>query len=356
MQKALSDRQEYILNLVVRRFVETGIPLGSQTLVDHYTLEVSPATVRNELAVLDQLGYLTQLHTSAGRIPTEMGYRYFVQWLVGEFELPLHERQMISHQFHQARLDLDQWMRLAAAVLAHTSQGASIVTAPRLSTTRYRHLQLISTQGRLVLMILVFVGGQVQQQILTLAEPVSQVKLTAVAEKLNIHYEGLTHDEVYQRIRQLDDPLEYDVTRLVLDGMQRTDRRGISDVYRDGLANILEDEGARQAVRVLEEGAMLASVLNETLEADVQGVQVVIGGEGRWEDLKECTMILARYGELAQLSGTVAVVGPTRMPYGRNISAVRYVASLISTFISEYYLEAGPTSLYYAEGNSEVQN
>ena len=150
MLKALSDRQEYILNLVVRRYVETGVPLGSQTLVDYYTLDVSAATVRNELALLDQLGYLTQLHTSAGRIPTEMGYRYFVQWLIGEFELPLHERQMISHQFHQARLELDQWMRLAAAVLAHTSQGASIVTAPRPSTSRYRHLQLISTQGRLV--------------------------------------------------------------------------------------------------------------------------------------------------------------------------------------------------------------
>jgi heat-inducible transcriptional repressor len=356
MLKALSDRQEYILNLVVRRYVETGLPLGSQTLVDHYTLEVSPATVRNELAVLDQLGYLTQLHTSAGRIPTEMGYRYFVRWLVGESELPLHERQMISHQFHQARLELDQWMRLAAAILAHTSQGASIVTAPRPSTSRYRHLQLISTQGRLVLMILVFVGGQVQQQILTLAEPVTQVRLTAVAEKLNTHYESLTHDEIYQRIRQLDDTLEYDVTRLVLDGMLRTDRRGISDIYRDGLANILEDEGARQAVRLLEEGTVLASVLNETLDPDVRGVQVVIGGEGRWEDLKECTMILARYGEVDQLSGTVAVVGPTRMPYGRNISAVRFVAGLISTFVSEYYFEAGQTNQFNDRGNSEVDN
>lgn len=356
MLKALSDRQEVILNLVVRRFVETGTPVGSKTLVDHYTLDVSPATVRNELAVLDQLGYLTQLHTSAGRIPTEMGYRYFVQWLVGEFELPLHERQMISHQFHQARLELDQWMRLAAAVLAHTSQGASIVTAPRLSASRYRHLQLISTQGRLVLMILVFIGGQVQQQMLTLAEPVAQSRLTAVAEKLNNSYEGLTHDEVYRRMRQIDDVLEFDVTRLVLDGMGRTDRRGISEVYRDGIANIIEDEGTRQAVRVLEEGTILASVLNESLEPAVSGVQVVIGGEGRWEDLKECTMILARYGELEQLSGTVAVVGPTRMPYGRNISAVRFVAGLISSFVSEYYVEAGETNHLNQNGISEVNN
>lgn len=356
MLKALTDRQELILSLVVRRFIETGQPVGSKTLVDHYTLDVSPATVRNELAVLDQLGYLSQLHTSAGRIPTELGYRYFVQWLVGEIELPLHERQMISHQFHQARLDLEQWMRLAAAVLAHTSQGASIVTAPRLSVSRFRHLQLISTQGRQVLMILVFVGGQVQQQMLALAEPVSQIRLTAVAEKLNKLYEGLTHEEVYQRIRQLDDVLEFDVTRLVLDGMRRSDRRGISDIYRDGIANLVEDEGTRQAVRVLEEGTILASVLKETLERDVSGVQVVIGGEGRWEDLKDCTMILARYGEPEQLSGTVAVVGPTRMPYGRNISAVRYVANLISGFVSEYYYETEERISHSNRGISEVDN
>jgi len=356
MLKTLTERQEFILSLIVRRYVETGTPVGSKTLVMDYTMDVSPATVRSELAILDDLGYLSQQHTSAGRIPTELGYRYFVQWLVGEIELPLHERQMISHQFHQARLDLDQWMKLAAAVLAHTSRGASIVTAPRLSISRFRHLQLISTQGRLVLMILVFVGGQVQQQMLTLAEPVSQIKLTAVAEKLNHLYEGLSHDGLYQRLRRLDDALEYDVTRLILDGMSRADRRGISDIYRDGIANLVEDEGTRQAVRVLEEGSMLASVLNETLEADVSGVQVVIGSEGRWEDLKDCTMILARYGELEHLSGTVAVVGSTRMPYGRNISAVRYVANLITNFVSEYYFETEEFARFQGAGINEVDN
>jgi heat-inducible transcriptional repressor len=124
MNRALTERQEHILRLLVSSYVGTGIPVGSQTLVESYDLQVSSATVRNELAVLDDLGYLQQLHTSAGRIPTEKGYRYFVQRLVGEFELPLDERQMIRHQFHQTRLELDQWMRLAAAVLAHTSHSA----------------------------------------------------------------------------------------------------------------------------------------------------------------------------------------------------------------------------------------
>ena len=340
MSHSLSDRQEYILGLLVRSYLESGLPVGSMTLVNQYDLDVSAATVRNELSVLDELGYLVQLHTSGGRAPTEKGYRYFVQRLVGEFELPMDEQQMIRHQFHQARLDLNQWMRLAAAVLAHTSQGASIVTAPRPSLNTFKHLQLISTQGRLVLMILVFYGGQVQQQMLTLAEPVSQTRLTMVAERMNQLFENLPYEDIYSKWRSLEDALEKDVARLVLDGMQRSNSRAISDVYRDGLVNIVEDEGARQAVRVLEEGTYLANVLSETLEGGSSGVQVVIGGEGRWEELKDCTMILARYGQLEHLSGAVAVLGPTRMPYGRNISAVRYVADLMSGFVNEYYLES----------------
>ncbi|MCI0395376.1 MAG: heat-inducible transcriptional repressor HrcA [Chloroflexi bacterium] len=340
MTKPLSERQEYILGLMVRTYVATGLPVGSKTLVEIYDLEFSTATVRNELAVLDEMGYLTQLHTSAGRIPTEKGYRYFVQRLIGEFELPIDEQQMIRHQFHQARLDLGQWMRLAAAVLAHTSRGASIVTAPRPVTNRFKHVQLISTQGRLVLMILVFFGGQVTQQMLTLAEPVPQAQLTAVAERLNGLFDEAAYGDIRARMSQLEDTLEREVARLILDTVQRADGRNVNEIYRDGLANILEDEGARQAVRVLEEGTYLADVLSETLEPSVTGVQVVIGGEGRWEELRDCTMILARYGVLEQLSGAVAVLGPTRMPYGRNISAVRYVADLMSGFVNEYYLEA----------------
>jgi heat-inducible transcriptional repressor len=278
MTKKLSDRQEYILGLLVRTYVETGLPVGSRTLVELYDLEVSAATVRNELSLLDDLGYLIQLHTSGGRAPTEMGYRYFVQRLIGEFELPVDERQMIRHQFHQARLDLNQWMRLAAAVLAHTSRGASIVTAPRPNTNSFKHLQLISTQGRLVLMILVFYGGQVQQQMLTLAEPVPQARLTLVTESLNQMFEDASYDDIYAKQGQLDDALEMDVTRLILDGMSRSDKRAISEFYRDGLVNIVDDEGARQAVRVLEEGTYLANVLAETLETGASGVQVVIGG------------------------------------------------------------------------------
>lgn len=336
----LTERQQYILGIVVRSYIETGIPVGSKTLVEQYELDVSSATVRNEMAALTELGYLTQLHTSAGRIPTEMGYRYFVQELLGEFRLPFDEQEMIRHQFHQARLELSQWVRLAAAILARTSHGASFVTAPQIRPNRFKHLQLISTQGRLVLMILVLFGGDVNQQMLTLAEPLTQTRLSHAADRLNNLFSNATYNDVLARFPMLD-ALELDVARLVLDILRRADNRTFSDVHRDGIVNILDDEGTRQAVRVLEERTLLADVLSGTQVPDVRGVQVVIGGEGRWEELKDCTMILSRYGVWDQFSGMMAVIGPTRMPYGRNVAAVRYVSDLMSGFLYEYYMESG---------------
>lgn len=339
MFEQLTERQETVLRMVVRDFIESGQPVGSRSLVESHPLGVSSATIRSELAVLGELGYLAQLHTSAGRIPTEQGYRYFVQKLLGEFHLPLREQQMIRHQFHQARLELSQWMQLAAAILARTSHGASVVTAPHARANRYKHMQLISTQDRLVLLVLVLSSGDVQQQLLTLAEPLPQARLSAAANHLNTMFEHATYEDVSRGIDQLD-TLEYEVAKLVLDILQQADDRFISDFYRDGIVNLIEDEGTRAAVRVLEERTLLANVISQAQLPDVSGVQVMIGGEGRWEELKDCTLILARYGVAEDLSGTVAVIGPTRMAYGRNVAAVRYIADLMSGFVFDYYADS----------------
>jgi heat-inducible transcriptional repressor len=260
-----------------------------------------------------------------------------VQKLLGEFHLPLHERQMIRHQFHQARLEIDQWVQLAAAILARTSRSASFVTAPQARANRFKHLQLISTQGRLVLMVLVLHGGEVKQQMLTLAEPLSQARLSSAAEHLNTLFLDADYDDILPHLNHLD-TLEQEVTRLLLDILKISDNQPMNEVYRDGLVNILNDEGTRHAIRLLEERTVLASVLAET-ETQGDGVQVVIGGDGRWEELRDCTMILSRYGVTDSFYGTVAVVGPTRMPYDRNVAAVRYVADLMSGFVFEYYAQ-----------------
>src|SRR5512137_1439133 len=192
----LTERQRLILALVVRDYIETAEPVGSKRLVEHDKLDLSSATIRNEMAALTEMGYLRQPHTSAGRVPTEEGYRYFVTHVVYQADLPGSARDTISHQFYQARQDVEQWMPLAASILAHHSRAASIVTAPHAERARYKHLELISTQGRQVLMVLVLTGGEVGQQLLTLAEPVAQPQLSAAADRLNGLCGGKTTEEI----------------------------------------------------------------------------------------------------------------------------------------------------------------
>ena len=340
----LTPRQQTILGLVIREYVTKTNPISSKVLLDQYDLGVSSATVRNEMARLEELGYLTHPHTSAGRVPTDIGYRFFVERLLGDVTLPATERRMIAHQFHQARLDLQQWMRLASTTLARTARTASLITAPQAKESRFKHVELISTQERLVLLILVLQGGNVQQQMLTLAEPLTQSELSQSADFINQISAGLGVAEIRARVGGMP-TFEAEICDLVLEMMERTDSRFAGEVYRDGLTEMLSQpefagtESSQGALRLLEERSFLDDFLAETLSPTVGGVQVIIGGEGRWEDLSNCSMVLARYGVAGFATGALGVLGPTRMAYGRAISTVRFVSELMSDLIHEMYAE-----------------
>ncbi len=340
----LTPRQETILGLVVREYVEGATPVSSRALVDHYGLDVSTATVRNELSRLEELGYLTHPHTSAGRVPTDTGYRRFVTRLLGGVELPLQERRTIAHQFYQARQDFEQWMPLAASVLARTTRGAALVTAPQVAEARYKHLQLISTQGQVVLLILVLQGGAIKQQMLNLADPFSQETLNEASDRLNQLLSGLSAREIQVRASELPS-FEADIAVLVMDIMQQAGIHATGLIYRDGLSEVLQEpefsegEQVQGLVRVMEEHSFLEAVLADALSPEVGSVQVLIGGEGRWDDLHACSLVLARYGVTGFVTGALGVVGPTRMFYGRAISAVRFVAGLLSDLVYDTYTE-----------------
>ena len=340
----LPERQETILGLLIREYIDTVTPISSKALVEKYNLGVSSATVRNEMVSLTEQGYLRQPHTSAGREPTEEGYRYFVQRIVGENELPLAERRTISHQFYQARRDVDEWMRLAASVLAHHGRGASLVTAPRQLKARFKHLELIATQGRLVLLVLVLQGGEVRQQMLTLAEPPSQESLSDAAKQLNAMCHGLDAEAVLLQTAHLP-TLEQEVAHLIAEMIHKAEAFSAGEIFRDGVTTVLAEpefatsDSARHALRVLEERSYLEEFLAKAISPNVGGVQVVIGGENAWEELKECSMVLARYGVAGYSTGAMGVLGPQRMAYGRTISTVRYVAGLMSDLMYEVYAE-----------------
>lgn len=348
----LTPRQQTILALVVREHVETARPVSSKSLVDKYGLDFSPATIRNELAALEEQGYLTHPHTSAGRVPTDAGYRYFVQRLMGEVELPINEQRTIAHQFHQSRLDLSQWMQLAASVLARSgtqprSGGRSttallaLVTPPHAREARLKHIQLISTQGHLVLLIVVLQDGSVKQEMLSLPEGLSQETLSETSNRLNSLFTGPNAAELTSRSSGLGETLDSQVVGVVVDLMRRADAWSATEVYRDGLTEVLklpEYEGrdmAEALLSTLEEHSFFEDVLTHAPGSTVGGVQVVIGGESGWSELRDFSMVLTRYGVSDYATGTLGVLGPTRMPYGRAVSTVRYVSRLLSDLISD---------------------
>lgn len=336
----LTERQKTILRIVVQEYVDTAQPVGSRTIAEKYQLGVSPATVRNELAVLERAGLLTQPHTSAGRVPTDAGYRYYVSHLLDSPELPPAEQQAIRRRFEESRQEMDQWLRLSTAVLAEISQAAALATLPRAHRSRFKHLELVAIRDAVVLMVLVLEAGTVKQQILTLDEPLEQSELSRVSNELNERLARADAETVRSRVATLS-PLAQQVAILAAELMEREDSHLSDRIYRHGLAQVLEapefsqGENVRRIVQVLEQRPLLEEILTGLVT--VQDVEVLIAGDGRFVQLQDISLVLGRYGVEGQVSGLLGVIGPMRMPYRRTIGAVRFVSGLMSDLMGRLY-------------------
>jgi heat-inducible transcriptional repressor len=348
----LTERRRAILKVVVQEYIKTARAVSSGAIEANYGLGVSAATVRNELAALEEMGYLAQPHVSGGRVPTDRGYRYYVEDLMEEPAVPLEERRMIAHQFHQVQLDLTEWLRLSAAVLAQSVQNASLVTAPRLAESHFKHLELISLQDLLALLVLVLHGGLVQQQMVILEQPLTQGELSTLAARVNHRLDGQTALQIEQAARLLDDGVERDVLEALARLMDAHDQQEMPVVHYDGLANILGQpefsdqrltmrgprrrqvaESMLQMLDLLQQGILFRRLLPQVSEDG--GVQVFIGGEGEHDDLRQYSVIVSRYGVAGGGSGMIGVLGPTRMQYGRAVSVVRFMTELLSELAGE---------------------
>ncbi|MBU0491741.1 MAG: heat-inducible transcriptional repressor HrcA [Chloroflexi bacterium] len=338
----LTLRQKDILEIVTREYIATAIPVGSGTVAGQLSVPISPATVRNEMAILEDLGYISQPHTSAGRVPTDKAYRFLVERMMESPDLALvpSERAMVLHQFHQVSLDVEQWMRLAAAMLAQTAQSTSIVTMPRSRECRFKHAELISVQELVTLLILVLQGGIVRQQMIAFPSPISQDMLSQIANHLNDLYHDASRREIRERTGGLT-ALEEKVTTHLLDIMDQIDRRDSTEIYRDGLIHILSQPEFTQADRlrcileILEQRNLMDQVLAPARVSS--GVQVIIGSESTLEQMRDYSMVLSSYGVEGSAIGVLGVMGPTRMRYGRAISAVRCIAGIMNTLLGDLY-------------------
>jgi heat-inducible transcriptional repressor len=348
MTADMSERRRLILKLVIQEFIESSAPVSSDMLVKKYRLNVSSATVRNELNALEDLGYLTHLHTSAGRVPTDAGYRFFVENLMDRTPLSATEQRTIRHQFYQVRSELDQWISLAGAVLARTAQNASVVTPPRAYQSRFKHLELIAIHEATVLLVLVLADGTIRQQTLTLETARPQEDLSRIAVRIN---ERLS-DAGAQRVDELlghgaavhqpqQDELERQVLELVSKAMRQFEDQLNKAIHSDGLIEMLNQpefsqvERVRKVLEILQGGKGLGPLIPRVLASN--GVQVVIGGEHGQDEMREYSVVLSRYGVEGGIEGVLGVIGPTRMSYPRTISTVRYISTVMSDLLGELY-------------------
>lgn len=341
----LSERRRAILKIIVQEHIDSALPVASESVARSSSLGVSSATIRNEMAALEEMGFILQLHTSGGRVPSETGYRFYVEHLMHEATLPADEQRTIAHQFHQANLEMGQWLRLAAAVLAQSAHNAAMVTAPRARQTRFKHLELISIQESLALLVAVFDGGTVQQQMFATALPTGQEELTAIAARVNRVIEGCTTGGLCT----IPPPEDSIVAAQVLDivaRMSRTlDDQAYSDIVVEGLNQILsqpefnaargghaEATSALQVVQLIQQGILFNELIRQISTLD--GLQIIIGGNGVYQEMRQISVVLSRYGS-STIGGLLGVLGPTRMPYGRTVSVVRFVGDILGDMATE---------------------
>jgi heat-inducible transcriptional repressor len=346
----LTDRQRTVLRAVVEDYVLTAVPVGSKALLGRYRLGVSPATVRSAMAELEALGLLSHPHTSAGRVPSDLGYRLYVESLMREAELDEADRLMIRHQFSQVQLTSNEWLRLAASILAGSTRSAAVVTPARSRRARFGHVQLVALADGTRLLVLVLGDGNVVQRrldrpALQRALPendLTQEELDATAGILNTDLANLSAPQVRRRSAKLP-ALAARVAAVVVSLLEEADSVVVEDVFTDGIVNVLEQpefaEGSklRPILEVLQRSDFLEQLVPVLTRTG--GVHVIIGRENTNDAMHEVSLIFAPYGAPDRALGLLGVLGPTRMRYPRAIPTVRYLSNLMNELINSQYGE-----------------
>ena len=347
----LTERQRTVLRAVVEDYVRNAAPVGSKNLVARWGMGVSSATIRSAMAELEAMGLLQHPHTSAGRVPSDLGYRIYVETLMRETELDRADRLMIRHQFSQVQLTSNEWLRLAASILATSTRSASVVTPAKARRARFGHLQLAELGDGSRLAVLVLADGRVVQRRLKRSTidrlapdgTIGQPELDTAAATLNAELAGLSGPQARRRASRLT-PLAAHVAGVVAELLEESDAVVVEDVFTDGIVNVLEQpefaEGSK--VRAILEVLRRTDFLEQLVPVVTRhgGVHVIIGHENPNDAMQEVSLVFAPYGDQDSALGLLGVLGPTRMPYPRAIPAVRYLATLMNELISSQYGES----------------
>jgi heat-inducible transcriptional repressor len=339
--ESLSDRQRLILKLIVAEYIASAVPVGSAMLTAKYSLAMSPATTRNEMAELEAAGFIAHPHTSAGRVPTTKGYRYFVECLMEEGDLTPEQQDAVRRHLQQAGLEPERWLEVAASTLAQVAQNAALVTLPRPRRCILKQLEVISVHERLLLIIVALADGTVQRRLLIPDRPVAPDEAQRITNYLNALLSGSTLYDLTRRATTTSG-LARDVANTAAELLREVDARAFEEIRYAGIEHVLRQpefaraERVRDLVSLLHERRHLAQVLTE---ASATGeVRIIIGGDEQAPDaLRDWSIVLAPYGKGGPVGGVLGVLGPTRMEYPRVVSGVRYVVRVMNDLFQDLY-------------------
>ena len=335
----MENRKQAILRAVVQEFTTNAVPVGSQALQSRYFVNLSSATIRSELADLADLGYLTQPHTSAGRVPTDSGYRYFVDFLMGLEPVPERVKSYIDDELRTAPADVEGMVEKVAMTLAEVTQNASVASTPQGTLARIKHLDLVSLEPKEVLLIVLLEGNLLRQTVVNTSEPATQAQLTRLTARLNASLGGRASDEARRHYDSAPLGLEKELLGRVIAVLDIYEKGSENLVVHDGVRNLLRQpefaESARvhQVLEVLEETRYLTLLLRQLIgESDLQ---IVIGSENTSSQLQGCAVVLTTYGPTDRLKGVLGVIGPTRMAYSQTVARLQAVARTASDRMAE---------------------
>ncbi|MGI8888330.1 MAG: heat-inducible transcriptional repressor HrcA [Nocardioidaceae bacterium] len=338
----LDDRKLDVLRAIVEDYVHTREPVGSKTLVERHQLGVSPATVRNDMAALEEEGFITQPHTSAGRIPTDKGYRLFVDQLTDIKPLSGAEKRAIA-TFLQGAVDLDDVVHRSVRLLAQLTQQVAIVQYPTLARSTVRHVEVVTMTSTRLLLVVITSAGRVEQRIIELVEPLDDEVVTELRVRLNSGVVGQPLADAAARVTGLADffsvnarPLVAQVIAVFAEAV--ADNRTDEKVAIGGTANLVRfgedfDRSIKPLLEALEEHVVLLRLLGEATSPSL--VTVRIGHEVPHLELGATSIVATGYGPGDQVLATLGVVGPTRMDYPVSMAAVRAVARYVSTILAD---------------------
>jgi heat-inducible transcriptional repressor len=338
----LSERAQNLLKILVERYIADGQPVGSRALSRFSTLDLSPATIRNVMADLEEMGFVSSPHTSAGRVPTPKGYRFFVDTLLTVRPMEDMERQQLEESLMPD--DPHRVVAAASQILSDLTHFAGIVVAPRRRGAVLRHIEFFGLSEKRVLLIIVASDGEVQNRVLVTDRSYTPGQLTEAGNYINLHYAGMEFDQLRTKVRGELIDLHRDISSLMEAAIQTGSeamRPAAEGVVISGGRNLLSVDSLsgdmprlRRLFDLFERKTALLDILEISERAE--GVKIFIGGESQLVPLDECSIVTAPYEVDGQVVGTVGVIGPTRMAYERVIPIVDVTAKLVSSALSQH--------------------